>query len=74
MKCREIYAYIEECDNVLIASPVYFSELTGKLLDLGSRLQTYFSAKFFRREQPVAKAKRPPFFWSGAATAIWKSL
>ncbi len=55
---QEIYAYIEECDNVLIASPVYFSELTGKLLDLGSRLQTYFSAKFFRREQPVAKAKK----------------
>jgi multimeric flavodoxin WrbA len=55
---QEIYAYIEECDNVLIASPVYFSELTGKLLDLGSRLQTYFSAKFFRKEQPVAKAKK----------------
>ena len=31
---QEIYAYIQECDNILIASPVYFSELTGKLLDL----------------------------------------
>lgn len=55
---QEIYQYIEDCDNVLIASPIYFSELTGKLLDLGSRLQTYFSAKYFRRETPVAKAKK----------------
>ena len=37
---QELYAYIQDCDNVLIASPIYFSELTGKLLDLGSRLQT----------------------------------
>lgn len=55
---QEIYPYIEECDNVLIASPVYFSELTGKLLDLGSRLQTYFCAKFFRKEAPIAKPKK----------------
>ena len=39
---QEIYGYIQECDNILIASPLYFSELTGKLLDVGSRLQTYF--------------------------------
>lgn len=55
---QEIYKYIEDCDNVLIASPIYFSELTGKLLDLGSRLQTYFSAKYFRKEVPVTKAKK----------------
>lgn len=55
---QEIYSYIEECDNVLIASPIYFSELTGKLLDLGSRLQTYFSAKFFRNDMPITKEKK----------------
>lgn len=55
---QEIYQDIQDCDNVLIASPVYFSELTGKLLDLGSRLQTYFCAKYFRKENPVPKAKR----------------
>jgi multimeric flavodoxin WrbA len=48
---QEIYSYIEDCDNVVIASPLYFSELTGKLLDLGSRLQTYFCGKFFRKEE-----------------------
>ena len=53
-----VYKYIEECDNILIASPVYFSELTGRLLDVCSRLQTYFSAAYFRNEPPVLKPKR----------------
>lgn len=55
---QEIYAYIEECDNIVIASPIYFSELTGKLLDVGSRLQTYFCGKFFRGEAVITKPKR----------------
>ena len=55
---QEIYDYIQICDNILIASPIYFSELTGKLLDVGSRLQTYFCANFFRKEQPIAKSKK----------------
>lgn len=55
---QEIYSYIRECDNILIASPVYFSELTGKLLDLGSRLQTFYCARAFRKEEPVPKPKK----------------
>ena len=31
---QEVYKYIEDCDNIVIASPIYFSELTGKLLDV----------------------------------------
>ena len=54
---QEIYGYIQDCDNVLIASPIYFSELTGKLLDVGSRLQTYWCARYFRKEEPVMKKK-----------------
>jgi multimeric flavodoxin WrbA len=55
---QEVYEYIEECDNILIASPIYFSELTGALLNVGSRLQTYFCARFFRKEKPIAKVKK----------------
>lgn len=55
---QQIYAYIQACNNILIASPIYFSELTGRLLDLGSRLQTYFCARFFRGEEAIAKSKR----------------
>ena len=55
---QEVYEYIQECDNILIASPVYFSELTGKLLDLGSRLQTYYCSATFRKETPIPKEKK----------------
>lgn len=55
---QDIYEYIQECDNVLIASPIYFSELTGALLNVGSRLQTYFCAKFFRKEKVIEKSKK----------------
>lgn len=47
---QEIYEYLKTCDNVLIASPVYFSELTGPMLSVGSRLQTYFCGRRFRKE------------------------
>lgn len=55
---QEIYEYIQECDNVLVASPLHFAEITGKLLSLGSRLQTYYCANYFRKEKPVPKAKK----------------
>jgi multimeric flavodoxin WrbA len=49
---QEIYRDLNEFDNVIIASPLYFSELTGPLLSLASRLQTYYAAKF-KRKAPV---------------------
>ena len=57
-KMQEVYEYIQECDNILIASPIYFSELTGALLNVGSRLQTYFCARFFRKTIPIEKPKK----------------
>ena len=55
---QEIYRYIEECDNILIASPIYFSEITGEMLNIGSRLQTYFCSMYFRKEIPIEKSKK----------------
>lgn len=55
---QEIYEYIADCDNVVIASPIYFSQPTGKLLDVASRFQTYFSSAFFRKKKPDIKAKK----------------
>ena len=55
---QDVYRYIEECDNVVIASPIYFNELTGKLLDTASRLQMYFSARFFRNEDAGIRPKK----------------
>lgn len=45
----ELYAYIAECDNVIIASPVHFSEVSGPLLSLASRFQLFYAARFFRK-------------------------
>ena len=55
---QEIYGYIEVCDNIVIASPIYYAELTGKLLDTASRFQVYYSARFFRNEDPGLKPKK----------------
>lgn len=55
---QEVYDYIQECNNILIASPLYFSELTGQLLAVTSRLQTYFCARFFRNEIPIRNEKK----------------
>lgn len=55
---RRVYERVEACDNVLIASPVYFEALTGRLLDVASRLQTYFCARTFRGEEPISRPKR----------------
>lgn len=57
-KMTEIYDYIVDCDNVVIASPIYFSLPTGKLLDICSRFQTYFAAKHFRNQAPSVKPKK----------------
>jgi multimeric flavodoxin WrbA len=55
---QQVYEYIQQCDNILIASPIYFSELTGQLLAITSRLQTYFCARHFRKEKPIEKTKK----------------
>lgn len=54
----EVYRYIEECDNILIASPIYFSELTGPLLSVASRLQAYYCAKAFLGISMITKQKK----------------
>lgn len=61
----EIYDYIVDCDNVIIASPIYFSQPTGKLLDVCSRFQRYFAAKHFRNQTPIIKPKKGAVFLVG---------
>ena len=55
---QDVYRYIQECDNILIASPVYFSELTGRLLDLASRLQLFYCARTFLKTELVTRPKK----------------
>lgn len=44
-----IYDELPDADNIIIASPVYFSELTGKIFDVISRLQVFYYSKEFSR-------------------------
>ena len=55
---QAVYRFIEACDSAVIASPVYFSELTGRLLDVCSRLQTYYCGRAFRGEVAPIRPKR----------------
>ncbi len=55
---QAIYRLLDEVDGVVLGSPLYFSEITGGLLNFGSRLQTYYTA-IAKRGAPMAlKPKR----------------
>ena len=53
----EVYRRIADSDAVVIASPVYFSLLTGPLLSVGSRLQAFYAAARFRGVRLAGKPK-----------------
>ena len=63
---QDFYRYLVDCDVVVLASPVWFSSLSGPALDIGSRLQTYFARKFFRHLPSPLKPKRGVILLVGA--------
>lgn len=65
---QDVYEYLKTCDSVVIASPVYYSELTGQLLGVLSRFQTYFSARRFRGEAPLISRKKGAVILAGGGT------
>ena len=54
---QELDEYIKSCDNIIIASPNYFSELSGQLLAVTSRLQSYWIARHYRNDELIPKKK-----------------
>lgn len=54
----EIYPLIAESDCIVVASPLYYSELTGPLLSLLSRLQVYYCARKFQGIRLIEKPKQ----------------
>ncbi len=55
---QEIYDYLTDCDNVVLASPVWFSSLSGPAMNLTSRFQTYFASRRFRNSPVQRKPKK----------------
>lgn len=49
--------YADDFDVVVVASPLYMSNLTGPLMNVASRLQTYYAARRFLHA-PVALRKK----------------
>ena len=65
---QEVYALIHGADNIVIASPVYYSQLTGPLLSVLSRLQPGFYARR-RAEQGFAdKVRRGGILLAGGGS------
>ena len=54
---QEIYEKIEKADVIVIASPVYYSGLTGPLLSVMSRLQCAYANGRFLGERMFEKQK-----------------
>lgn len=49
--------YADDFDVVVVASPLYMSNLTGPLMNVASRLQVYYAARRFLKA-PVALRKK----------------
>lgn len=54
---QNVYPYLDECDNIILASPIWFSSLSGPLLNMCSRIQTLFAATYFRHETKKVNKK-----------------
>ena len=64
---QAVYEYLLECDNVVLASPIWFSSLSGPLLNIASRFQTNFMGWFKRGEKVPADKNGVLIFAGGQA-------
>ena len=55
---QEAYKQFNEADNVIIASPVYFGNLTGSMLNWASRLQYFWASRRIRKVEPLSAKHR----------------
>lgn len=65
---QALYPLLAECDCIVIASPVYFSQPTPPLMAVASRLQTWFCASRFRREPVNIKPKTGGIIFTGGGS------
>lgn len=50
---QDVYKMMDEADNFVIASPIYFGNLTGSLLNWASRLQLFWVSRYIRKVEPL---------------------
>ena len=61
--------YKDDYDNLIIASPVYYGNLTGPMISLASRLQVYHSLQPERNAPRVLKPKQGAVLLAGGGKA-----
>lgn len=57
--------YADDFDNVVVASPVYFSTVPGQVLSLFSRMQPWHCATFFLKQPLVQRRKKSAAILTG---------
>lgn len=58
---QDAYKVMDEADNVVIAAPIYFGNLTGSLLNWASRLQYFWVSRYtryIRKVEPISTKYR----------------
>ncbi len=55
---QEVYRLANEVDVVLFASPLNYSELNGTFLGFASRFQTFYAAKYIRKDPTFTLKKK----------------
>ncbi|NLI89303.1 MAG: flavodoxin family protein [Epulopiscium sp.] len=63
---QDIYKKIEEADNVVFASPIYFHSITGPLKTMIDRLQVYWAAHV-RKDKPEGFQRKGAMLLVGGA-------
>lgn len=64
-----VYEHIDECDNIVIASPVYFGELTPPVLCIGSRLQANYCSINFLKNNKSQNPKKYGIILTGGGSS-----
>ncbi len=62
---QAVYRAMEEYDNIVVASPLHFSELTGPLMSLAGRFQCLYAGKRFRGRPYGGKKKHGVLILTG---------
>jgi len=63
---QDVYNFLETCDTVVFASPIWFSSLSGPLLNMASRIQSVFAADYFQKKTLLPKEKNGVIILVGA--------
>ena len=61
-----IYDFLDKCDNIVLASPIWFSSLSGPLLNLTSRIQALWANNYFLNKPYASNLKNGVIIIVGA--------